>query len=49
VNASGRAFLTSCRLEGRLVIRVCLLGFRVDATSVAGLLELLCEEAAAII
>jgi aromatic-L-amino-acid/L-tryptophan decarboxylase len=49
VNASGRAFLTSCRLEGRLVIRVCLLGFRVDAASVTGLLELLREEAAAVV
>ncbi len=48
VNASGRAFLTTCRLDGRLVIRVCLLGFRVDEASVAGLLELLREEAAAV-
>jgi aromatic-L-amino-acid decarboxylase len=46
VNASGRAFLTSCRLEGRFSIRVCLLGFRVDEASVQGLLAVLQEESA---
>lgn len=48
VNASGRVFLTSCRLDGRLVIRVCLLGFRVDEASVADLLTILRDEAAAL-
>ncbi len=48
VNASGRAFLTSCRLEGRLVIRVCLLGFRVDAASVQELVAVLRQESARI-
>lgn len=37
VNGGGRSFLTTCRLDGRLVIRVCLLGFRVDEASVRGL------------
>jgi aromatic-L-amino-acid/L-tryptophan decarboxylase len=48
VNASGRGFLTTCRLEGRLVIRVCLLGFRVDDASVDELLAVLREESAAV-
>ncbi|MBM4060864.1 MAG: 5-histidylcysteine sulfoxide synthase [Planctomycetes bacterium] len=45
VNRSGRWFLTTCRLDGRLAIRACLLGFRCDAASVDGLVDLLRAEA----
>ena len=46
VNAGGRFFLTSCRLAGRLVIRVCLLSFRCDEGVVASLVGTLRAEAA---
>jgi aromatic-L-amino-acid decarboxylase len=45
VNASGRAFLTSCQLDGRFVIRVCVLGFRVGPADLADLCALLRHEA----
>lgn len=39
INGGGRFFLTSCRLQGRLVIRACLLGFRAGQATVEGLTE----------
>jgi hypothetical protein len=49
INGGGKFFLTSCLLDGRVVIRVCLLGFRVHAATVESLTEELRDGAKSIL
>jgi aromatic-L-amino-acid decarboxylase len=48
VNARGRVFLSSTRLEGRYVLRICVVSFRTHEDRVAAAVDALIEEARAL-